>query len=95
MSKRNKHFAGIIHQATMVKWISFGYLLYARNLGVDIKKAAEDFCNDPLVNDEDSLNSNHLRQEFYRTLKRLMDARQYNSTESGVVGDSSSVKTGV
>lgn len=95
MSKRNKHFAGIIHQSTMVKWISFGYLLYARNIGVELAKAAEEFCNDSLVNDEGHLNPDHVRQEYYRTLERLMDARQCNSPESGAVGDSSGVKTGV
>lgn len=95
MSKRNKNFSGIVHHSTMVKWIAFGYLMYARNMGVDITKAAQEFCNDPLVNDEGNLNSNTLRQEFYRTLERLMDARKHDSPQQGITGDSSSAKTGV
>ena len=95
MSKRNRSFAGIIHEATMVKWIAFGYLLHARDNGIDIKTAAQTFCSMPLVNDEGKLDPKNVRIHYYTMLKRLLDARQPDSPEQGVIGDSSSVKTGV
>lgn len=98
MSKaRNKTFAGVIHHSTMVDWVWFGYALKCKEAGIDLRKAAEEFCASSLINDDKELKPEHLRVYFYRVLKRLMDARSQSTTsdssEQGAAGNSGGIKT--
>lgn len=98
MSKtRNKTFAGVIHHSTMVDWVWFGYALKCKEAGIDMRKAAEEFCKSSLMNDDNLLKPEHLRQYFYRVLKRLMDARQPTTdlTQQSATGDGDSIEKGV
>ena len=97
MSKqiKNKAFSLIIHQSTMVKWVSFGYLLAARDNGIEISEAAKTFANSSIFNEMEDINPEHIRVEFYRVLNQILDERKLDKLQQGIEGDVSVSQTGV
>ena len=79
----------------MVKWVSFGYLLAARDNGISINEAAKAFAESNIFNEMEEINPEHIRVEFYRVLNQILDERKLDKLQQGVEGDISVSQTGV
>ncbi len=87
-SRKVRPISRIIHQSTMLKWVSFGYLLSARDNGIEITQAAEDFCKSNMFLDEQGLSPQNIRKDYYLLLKQVLNERKLDSIEQGAPGNS-------